>query len=68
MPRTTQLQERKRRREDDRKLEALLARNPSSTEVVIGPLLPREPQVDMQDPSLNATATLIRNKLREVST
>lgn len=67
MPRTTQLQERKRRREDDRKLEALLARNPSSTEVVIGPLLPREPQVDMQDPSLNATATLIRNKLREVS-
>uniref|UniRef100_U3EN38 RNA-binding protein 48 n=1 Tax=Callithrix jacchus TaxID=9483 RepID=U3EN38_CALJA len=66
MPRTTQLQERKRRREDDRKLGTFLETNPSSNEVMIGPLLPDISKVDMHDDSLNTTANLIRNKLKEV--
>ncbi|XP_008072033.1 RNA-binding protein 48 isoform X2 [Carlito syrichta] len=66
MPRTTQLQERKRRREDDRKLETFIETSTSSNEVMIGPLLPDTPTVDMHDDSLNATASLIRNKLKEV--
>lgn len=66
MPRTTQLQERKRRREDDRKLGAFLEASTSSNEVMIGPLLPDIPKVDMHDDSLNTTANLIRNKLKEV--
>ncbi|XP_037363764.1 RNA-binding protein 48 isoform X1 [Talpa occidentalis] len=67
MPRTTQLQERKRRREDDRKLETFLETSTSSNEVIIGPLLPDIPKVDMHDHSLNTTANLIRNKLKEVT-
>lgn len=67
MPRTTQLQERKRRREDDRKLGLSLESSTSSNEVLIGPLLPGIPKVDMHDDSLNTTANLIRNKLKEVS-
>lgn len=66
MPRTTQLQERKRRREDDRKLGTFLETSTSSKEVMIGPLLPDIPKVDMHDDSLNTTANLIRNKLKEV--
>uniref|UniRef100_A0A8C5VA34 RNA binding motif protein 48 n=1 Tax=Microcebus murinus TaxID=30608 RepID=A0A8C5VA34_MICMU len=66
MPRTTQLQERKRRREDDRKLETFLEASTSSNEVMIGPLLPDIPKVDMHDDSLNTTANLIRNKLKKV--
>lgn len=66
MPRTTQLQERKRRREDDRKIGTFLGTSTSSTEVMIGPLLPDLPKVDMHDDSLNTTANLIRNKLKEV--
>nr|XP_005550293.1 PREDICTED: RNA-binding protein 48 isoform X3 [Macaca fascicularis] len=66
MPRTTQLQERKRRREDDRKLGTFLETNSGSNEVMIGPLLPDMSKVDMHDDSLNTTANLIRNKLKEV--
>nr|XP_019572366.1 PREDICTED: RNA-binding protein 48 [Rhinolophus sinicus] len=66
MPRTTQLQERKRRRENDRKLGTFLETSVSSNEVMIGPLLPDIPKVDMHDDSLNTTANLIRNKLKEV--
>ncbi|XP_066210479.1 RNA-binding protein 48 isoform X1 [Saccopteryx leptura] len=66
MPRTTQLQERKRRREDDRKLGTFLETSASSDEVMIGPQLPDIPKVDMHDDSLNTTANLIRNKLKEV--
>ncbi|KFO23917.1 RNA-binding protein 48 [Fukomys damarensis] len=66
MPRATQLQERKRRREDDRKLGTLLETRMSSNEVMIGPKLPDVPEVDLQDGSLNTTASLIRNKLKEV--
>ncbi|XP_053464893.1 RNA-binding protein 48 isoform X3 [Nycticebus coucang] len=66
MPRTTQLQERKRRREDDHKLGTFLETGTSRNEVIIGPLLPDIPKVDMHDDSLNTTANLIRNKLKEV--
>ncbi|XP_029414218.1 RNA-binding protein 48 isoform X1 [Nannospalax galili] len=66
MPRTTQLQERKRRRENDQKLGSFLETNSSSHEVMIGPKLPDTPKVDLQDDSLNTTANLIRNKLKEV--
>ncbi|XP_015413797.1 PREDICTED: RNA-binding protein 48 isoform X2 [Myotis davidii] len=68
MPRMTQLQERKRRREDDRKLGPFLETSTSSNEVLIGPLLSDIPKVDMHDDSLNTTANLIRNKLKEVIT
>ncbi|EHB18208.1 hypothetical protein GW7_20508 [Heterocephalus glaber] len=67
MPRTTQLQERKRRREDDRKLGTFLDTSTGSNEVMIGPKLPDIAKVDLQDDSLNTTANLIRNKLKEVS-
>lgn len=66
MPRTTLLQERKRRREDDCKLGPFLETSTSNDEVLIGPLLPDIPKVDMHDDSLNTTANLIRNKLKEV--
>ncbi|XP_057360501.1 RNA-binding protein 48 isoform X2 [Manis pentadactyla] len=66
MPRTTQLQERKRRREDDQKLGTCLETT-SSRGVLIGPLLPDIPKADMHDDSLNTTANLIRNKLKEVT-
>ncbi|XP_034375478.2 RNA-binding protein 48 [Arvicanthis niloticus] len=60
MPRTTQLQERRRRRDCDRETET------SGNEVLIGPKLPGIPTVDLQDDSLNTTANLIRSKLKEV--
>lgn len=66
MPRTTQLQERKRRRDCDRQLGTFSETNTSSNEVVIGPKLPGLPTVDLQDDSLNTTANLIRSKLKEV--
>uniref|UniRef100_A0A8C5XKG4 RNA-binding protein 48 n=1 Tax=Microcebus murinus TaxID=30608 RepID=A0A8C5XKG4_MICMU len=66
MPRTTQLQEQKRRREDDRKLGTFLEPSTSSNEVMIGPLLPDIPKVDLHDDSLNTTANLIWNKLKKV--
>lgn len=66
MPRTTHLQERKRKREEGNKC-ALTETNVDSTDIVIGPQLPEVPQVDMDDDSLNTSATLIRNKLKEVA-
>lgn len=65
MPRTTQLQERKRKREEGNK-SALIETNVDSTDIIIGPQLPEIPKVDMDDDSLNTSATLIRNKLKEV--
>ncbi|XP_069815529.1 RNA-binding protein 48 [Dendropsophus ebraccatus] len=64
MPRTTQLQERQRRRE------ASLAHSlslPDSAEVVVGPKLPELPKLDLEDDSLNTFAKLIRGKLKQVS-
>ncbi|XP_072507605.1 RNA-binding protein 48 isoform X2 [Notamacropus eugenii] len=66
MPRTTQLQERKRRREEDWKLGTFLETNQRNKEVIFGPQLPEIPKVDMEDESLNMSANLIRNKLKEV--
>ncbi|KAM9649780.1 RNA-binding protein 48 isoform 1-T1 [Morphnus guianensis] len=65
MPRTTHLQERKRKREEVNKF-SLIGTSVDSTEVIIGPQLPEVPKVDMDDDSLNTSATLIRNKLKEV--
>ncbi|XP_066053701.1 RNA-binding protein 48 isoform X2 [Chamaea fasciata] len=66
MPRTTHLQERKRKREEGNKF-SLIGTSEDNTEVVIGPQLPEIPKVDMDDESLNTSATLIRNKLKEVA-
>ncbi|NXQ36692.1 RBM48 protein, partial [Alaudala cheleensis] len=66
MPRTTHLQERKRKREEGNKF-SLIGTSEDSTEVVIGPQLPEIPKVDMDDESLNTSAALIRNKLKEVA-
>ncbi|XP_075348930.1 RNA-binding protein 48 isoform X1 [Mycteria americana] len=66
MPRTTHLQERKRKREEGNKF-SLIGTSADYTEVIIGPQLPEIPKVDMDDDSLNASATLIRNKLKEVA-
>ncbi|XP_074840848.1 RNA-binding protein 48 [Carettochelys insculpta] len=66
MPRTTQLQERKRKRDQSSQI-AFIGMDSDSTEVIIGPRLPEIPKVDMGDDSLNTTASLIRNKLTEVA-
>ncbi|NWZ16150.1 RBM48 protein, partial [Agelaius phoeniceus] len=66
MPRTTHLQERKRKREEGNKF-SLIGTSEDNTEVVIGPQLPEIPKVDMDDESLNTSVTLIRNKLKEVA-
>ncbi|KAM6275593.1 RNA-binding protein 48 [Spheniscus humboldti] len=66
MPRTTHLQERKRKREESNKF-SLIGTSVDNTEVIIGPQLPEIPKVDMDDDSLNTSATLIRNKLKEVA-
>ncbi|XP_007440856.1 RNA-binding protein 48 isoform X1 [Python bivittatus] len=65
MPRTTQLQERKRRRDEDNKL-ALLGRE-TNKEIIIGPRLPEIPKIDMDDHSLNTSANLIRNRLKKIA-
>ncbi|KAL8165175.1 UNVERIFIED_CONTAM: hypothetical protein K2H54_032484 [Gekko kuhli] len=66
MPRTTQLQERKRRLEEGNKF-ALIGKDTDNTEIIIGPRLPEPPKIDMDDESLNTSASLIRNKLKEVT-
>lgn len=66
MPRTTQLQERKRRRDESNKL-ALLGTDTIRKEVIIGPKLPETSKIEMHDDSLNTSANLIRNKLKEVA-
>ncbi|NWU98298.1 RBM48 protein, partial [Upupa epops] len=66
MPRTTHLQERKRRREEGNKF-SLVGARADNPEVIIGPQLPEIPKVDMDDDSLNTSAALIRNKLKEVA-
>ncbi|OCT73999.1 RNA-binding protein 48 isoform X1 [Xenopus laevis] len=66
MPRTTQLQERQRKRQQNDAL-ALCGSVPGSQEIVIGPQLPEIPKLDMDNDSLNITANVIREKLKEVS-
>ncbi|XP_066441866.1 RNA-binding protein 48 [Eleutherodactylus coqui] len=64
MPRTTQLQERQRKREESLARSLYLSDSP---EVVIGPKLPELPKLDFEDDSLNTSAKLIRGKLKVVS-
>ncbi|NWJ00150.1 RBM48 protein, partial [Crypturellus undulatus] len=66
LPRTTHLQERKRRREESNR-SALLGTYMDSMEVPFGPQLPAVPKVDMDDDSLNTSAALIRSKLKQVA-
>ncbi|KAI4818301.1 hypothetical protein KUCAC02_011648 [Chaenocephalus aceratus] len=64
VPRTTQLENRKRRMEEaaDHSLTDVTINN----EPLIGPKLPEPPKLDMEDVSLNTTANLIRNTLKKV--
>ncbi|KFQ44766.1 RNA-binding protein 48, partial [Nestor notabilis] len=66
MPRTTHLQERKRKREEGTKF-SLIGTSMDNAEVVIGPQLPEIPKVDLDDDSLNTSAKLIRTKLKEIA-
>ncbi|XP_053323618.1 RNA-binding protein 48 [Spea bombifrons] len=66
MPRTTQLQERHRRREVGNAI-PLCGLIPDEQDIVIGPMLPEIKQLDMDDPSLNVSADFIREKLKKVS-
>ncbi|XP_069067746.1 RNA-binding protein 48 [Pleurodeles waltl] len=64
MPRSTQLQERKRKREGST---YSLFGTDTEEEMIIGPKLPEIPKVDMEDDSLNFSADAIRSKLKKVS-
>ncbi|CAL8293949.1 unnamed protein product [Merluccius merluccius] len=70
VPRTTRLENRKRRLEEPRDPLLLLS---SSYDVVgensplIGPQLPEPPKLDMEDESLNTTVHQIRNTLKQVA-
>ncbi|XP_059365637.1 RNA-binding protein 48-like isoform X3 [Carassius carassius] len=63
MPRTTHLESRKRKVEG----QALFLNEASETETLIGPKLPELPKVDMEDQSLNVTASLIRQTMSKVA-
>uniref|UniRef100_UPI00398E320B RNA-binding protein 48 isoform X2 n=1 Tax=Pristiophorus japonicus TaxID=55135 RepID=UPI00398E320B len=65
VPRTTQLQNRKKINQQ-MDINVFGGLDTDSTTVVIGPKLPEISKVDMGDNSLNVSATLIRNKLTEV--
>ncbi|XP_043923609.1 RNA-binding protein 48 [Protopterus annectens] len=65
LPRPTQLQERKRRREEDSN--NFFRTNSDTDKTFIGPELPQIPKVDMGDNSLNQSADLIRHTLMKVS-
>lgn len=63
LPRTTQLEKRKRMAEDD--TEPFL-KHTSQTEILIGPKLPEPPKLDMEDESLNTTVKKIRDTMKQV--
>lgn len=64
VPRTAYLENRKRQREEavDDSLIGVTGKN----EPLIGPKLPEPPKLDMEDESLNTTAGLIRNTMKQV--
>ncbi|XP_033848072.3 RNA-binding protein 48 [Acipenser ruthenus] len=66
IPRTTHLQDRKRRKEQVA-VDSLIGIDTNDAEIFVGPKLPEEPKVDMGDDSLNVSADLIRNRLIKVS-
>ncbi|XP_056336225.1 RNA-binding protein 48 [Danio aesculapii] len=59
MPRTTHLESRKRKLDE----QTFFLNEADKTGVLIGPKLPVLPKLDMEDPSLNVTANLIRNTM-----
>ncbi|XP_059412414.1 RNA-binding protein 48-like [Carassius carassius] len=63
MPRTTHLESRKRKLEG----QAFFLNEAAETETLIGPKLPELPKVDMEDHSLNVTASLIRQTMSKVT-
>lgn len=62
VPRTTHLESRKRRMQENGEQSDTDAAN----EPLIGPRLPETPKLDMEDESLNTTVNLIRNTLKKV--
>lgn len=66
VPRTTHLESRKRRMEEE-ETERLGTDVAGSNEPLIGPKLPETPKVDMEDESLNTTLSLIRNTMKKVA-
>ncbi|KAG7501383.1 RNA-binding protein 48 [Solea senegalensis] len=64
IPRNTHLENRKRKMEDtvDHTCTELSGKN----DHLIGPKLPEPPKLDMEDDSLNTTAMLIRNTMKQV--
>lgn len=66
VPRTTRLENRKRRLEEDGG--HFLPKSPkSNNEPLIGPKLPEPPKLDMEDESLNTTMNLIRSTMKKVT-
>lgn len=65
VPRTTHLESRKRRMEEEAK--HLGTDVAGSNEPIIGPKLPETPKVDMEDESLNTTVSLIRTTMKKVA-
>ena len=64
VPRTTHLENRKRRMEKE--TEHSLTNFTRKTAPLIGPKLPEPPKVDMEDESLNTTVSLIRGTMKKV--
>uniref|UniRef100_A0A3B3R3H9 RNA-binding protein 48 n=1 Tax=Paramormyrops kingsleyae TaxID=1676925 RepID=A0A3B3R3H9_9TELE len=65
IPRTTHLENRKRKAEEASK--TLFSGIGGKCETLIGPKLPEPPKLDMEDNSLNITAGLIRNTMKKIS-
>uniref|UniRef100_A0A1A8IPU4 RNA-binding protein 48 n=2 Tax=Nothobranchius TaxID=28779 RepID=A0A1A8IPU4_NOTKU len=63
LPRSSHLEIRKRRMEEAPEQSASVS---GGTETLIGPKLPEPPKLDMNDDSLNTTASLIRNTMKQV--
>ncbi|KAJ0055044.1 hypothetical protein NL108_008778, partial [Boleophthalmus pectinirostris] len=63
LPRTTQLEKRKQQAEED--TEQSLKDVTFQTEGFIGPKLPEQPKLDMEDESLNTTVKRIRDTLKQ---
>ncbi|KAM7384164.1 hypothetical protein PAMA_011488 [Pampus argenteus] len=64
VPRTTHLENRKRKIEEV--IEHSLTDVNGKNEPLIGPRLPDQPKLDMEDNSLNTTVSLIRNTMKQV--
>lgn len=65
VPRNAHLENRKRKVEEVAK--PSMTNVPSENETLIGPKLPDQPKLDMEDESLNTTVSLIRNTMKQVA-